>query len=130
LEDISDSVGLMNSCSTIHAETLFFNTQSYYCQITDRHVLLVKNSNDVIAWASDDKMIKGVVYRESIFLLTVSGAIICLKLMTDHVGDQRLTETNRIQLDFEVACFCALEDPKRYPYFPHFQEYDSYIRNV
>jgi hypothetical protein len=119
LEDISDSVGLMSSCSTLHAETLFFNTQSYYCQITDQHVLLVKRSKDVIAWVSEDKMIKGVVDKEWIFVLTVSGVLICLKLMNDHAGDQRLIEINRIQLDFAVSCFCALDDSKRYISFPH-----------
>ena len=102
----------MNSCSTTYAGNLFFNSQTYYCQITDYLVLVVKNSNDV-TWVSDDKIIKGIVEREWIFLLTTSGVLICLKLIEDNLEDQKLIEINRMNLDFDVSCFCAVEFSNR-----------------
>lgn len=109
---MSDSIGLMNSCSTTYADNLFFNSQTYYCQITDYLVLLV-HSDSTITWVSQDVIIKGIVEREWIFLMTTSGVLICLKLIEDNLGDQKLYEINRMNLDFDVSCFCAVEFSNR-----------------
>lgn len=103
----------MNNCCTIYACNFCFNSKTYYCQITDYHVLVLRREISV-KWVSETKIIKGLVDAEWIFVQTVCGAIVCLRLIEDNLGAQKLMEIARIEPEVDISCFCAVTISKRY----------------
>lgn len=97
----------MTSCSTIYAKSLYFRSLTYYCQITEYQVLVISSPNS-IQWSSEHKIDKGIIEGKRI-VLQVGRAISILSLIADTFGDYKLTEIKRIQLEFDVACFCVSE---------------------